>query len=241
MNRILKECAIDDTCSYLKDRQQTTHYKVIDSCTQEQCSALIERGWRRFGTMFFRPICAECTECESIKIDVDNYRFSKSDRRVIKKASHFKTVIQSPTLTAQHLDLFTRYHEHMEGKRGWDHQNVTPQNYYMSFVQGHGDFGYEILYFDGSKLIGVDLIDILDDGISSIYFYYDPDYQAFSLGRYSIYYQITYARQLGLSWIYLGYYVQACQSLSYKSRYKPYLTLEGRPEESETYIWSLTD
>ncbi|MEA1918860.1 MAG: arginyltransferase [Campylobacterota bacterium] len=241
MNRILKECAIDDSCSYLEDQQQTTHYKIIDDCSSSQCSALIERGWRRFGTMFFRPICEDCTKCESIKIDVDNYVFSKSDRRVIKKSSHFNIIIQPPTLTTQHLDLFKRYHDYMQEKRGWDHQNVTAQNYFMSFVQGHGSFGYEVLYFDEERLIAVDLIDVLEEGISSIYFYYDPDYQSYSLGKYSIYYQIEYAKQLGLPWIYLGYYVQECQSLSYKSRYKPYMTLQGRPSEEETYHWSLTD
>ncbi len=239
MNKILKECTINDKCAYIDTHHQTTHYKVIDHCTKEKCSGLIERGWRRFGTMFFRPICSACDKCESIKIDVAQHKFSKSDRRVIKKASHFKIVIQAPTLTAQHLELFKRYHEHMEGKRGWDHQSVSAQNYFMSFVQGHSDFGYEVLYFDKNQLVAIDLIDILDNGISSIYFYYDPDYQKYSLGKYSIYHQIEYAKQLNLDWVYLGYYVEECQSLSYKNRYQPYHTLQGRPLEEEHYIWSL--
>jgi len=183
MNHIIKECNIQDSCSYLQDHKQTTHYKVIDRCTKQQCSELIERGWRRFGTMFFRPVCSDCDKCESIKIDVDNYSFSKSERRVIKKASHFKIIIQSPTITKEHLSLFRRYHDYMRDKRGWEQQQITAQNYFSSFVQGYGDFGYEILYFDGDKLIAIDLIDILDDGISSIYFYYDPTYQKYSLGN----------------------------------------------------------
>ena len=238
MNHIIKECNIQDSCSYLQDHKQTTHYKVIDRCTKQQCSKLIERGWRRFGTMFFRPVCSDCDKCESIKIDVDNYSFSKSERRVIKKASHFKIIIQSPTITKEHLSLFRRYHDYMRDKRGWEQQQITAQNYFSSFVQGYGDFGYEILYFDGDKLIAIDLIDILDDGISSIYFYYDPTYQKYSLGKYSIYQQISYAKQLKLKWIYLGYYVKECQSLAYKSQYRPYLKLQGRPEESQEYIWT---
>jgi arginine-tRNA-protein transferase len=188
--------------------------------------------------MFFRPVCSDCDKCESIKIDVDNYSFSKSERRVIKKASHFKIIIQSPTITKEHLSLFRRYHDYMRDKRGWEQQQITAQNYFSSFVQGYGDFGYEILYFDGDKLIAIDLIDILDDGISSIYFYYDPAYQKYSLGKYSIYQQISYAKQLKLKWIYLGYYVKECQSLAYKSQYRPYLKLQGRPEESQEYIWT---
>jgi arginine-tRNA-protein transferase len=125
----------------------------------------------------------------------------------------------------------------MEDKRDWQHQNVSADNYYASFVDGANNFAYEVLYFDNNKLIGVDLIDILEDGISSIYFYYDPDYQKFSLGKYSIYQQIELAKKLSLAWIYLGYYVQECQSLSYKSQYKPYLTLQGRPNEDDEYFW----
>jgi arginyl-tRNA--protein-N-Asp/Glu arginylyltransferase len=238
MNRVLKECAIDDDCAYLDNRQQRTHYKVIENCDIHQCSNLIKRGWRRFGSMFFRPICGDCTSCESIKIDVENYTYSKSSRRIIKKASHLRTVIQHPTLSSEHLRIFRMYHDHMKHKKGWEAQQVSPQNYYMSFVQGHSDFGYEVLYFDEDRLVAVDLIDILDDGISSIYFYYDPEYQHLSLGKYSLLYQIEYAKQHSLDWIYLGYYVEECPSLSYKSQYKPYTTLQGRPEEHQPFIWS---
>jgi len=83
----------------------------------------------------------------------------------------------------------------------------------------------------------VDLIDILEDGISSIYFYYDPDFAKYSLGKLSLYNQIKYAQNAKKKWIYLGYYVKECPSLSYKAQYKPYLTLEGRPTEQEAFKW----
>jgi len=235
---LLKEFLLNDKCSYIEDKEQTTHYKLIDNSSGLLCQELIERGFRRFGKIYFRPICEGCSECQSIKVDVKNFKFSKSQRRVLKKADHFTSIVQKPTLTKEHLELFTDYHNYMKEKRDWDQQNITAQNYYLSFVQGHSDFGYEVLYFDEDKLIAVDLIDILEDGISSIYFYYNPEYQNFSLGKYSIYYQIEYASQLGLSWIYLGYYVSECQSLAYKNRYKPYMTLEGRPSELDPYHWS---
>lgn len=239
MNRVLKECALDESCAYIKDQRQTTHYKIIDQCSISQCSALIERGWRRFGSMFFRPICSECTACESLKIDADNYRFSKSAKRVIKKNAHLKTVIRRPALTQEHLELFNKYHSHMEEKKGWDNQSVTTRSYYISFVHGYNDFGYEICYYDGDRLIGVDLIDILEEGISSIYFYYDPEYAHLSLGRYSLYRQIMLAQRHGLRWIYLGYYVEECPSLAYKNQYQPTYLLEGRPEEAEAPCWHM--
>ena len=234
---LLKEFSINDKCSYLADKDTNTHYKIIENASSLDTSELIERGYRRFGKMYFRPICEGCDECQSIKVDVDKFEFSKSQRRVIKKASFIKSYVQTPTLSQAHLDLFEKYHLHMKGKRDWKYQETTPEHYHNSFVSGHGEFGYEVLYFDEDKLIGVDLIDVLDDGISSIYFYYDPDYEKFSLGKLSLYYQIKYAQQNSKRWIYLGYYVKECQSLSYKTHYKPYITLQGRPSEYEEYNW----
>ena len=234
---LLKEFSLNDKCSYIKGKEQVTHYKVIENCSAQNCQDLIERGYRRFGKMFFRPICVDCNEFQSIKIDVNNFKFSKSQRRVIKKAKHIKTYVQTPTLSQAHLDLFEKYHLYMKDKKEWTHNETTPEHYYQSFVTGHNEFGYEVLYFDEDKLIGVDLIDILEDGISSIYFYYDPDYSKYSLGKLSLYNQIKFASRSNKKWIYLGYYVQECPSLSYKAEYKPYLTLNGRPSEYEDFNW----
>ncbi len=234
---LLKEFSLNDKCSYLANKATNTHYKIIENASSLDTSELIERGFRRFGKMYFRPICDGCNECQSVKVDVENFEFSKSQRRVMKKANFIKNYVQTPSLTQAHLDLFEKYHTHMRDKRGWEHQKTTAEHYHNSFVNGHGDFGYEVLYFDEDKLIGVDLIDILDEGISSIYFYYDPDYENYSLGKFSLYNQIKYAKQNSKKWIYLGYYVKECQSLSYKTHYKPYVTLKGRPSQSEEYSW----
>lgn len=234
---LLKECALHEPCSYIAGNTQSIHYKVIQECSKEQCEALIFRGWRRFGSMYFRPICSECRSCESLKIDALHYTLSKSDRRIIRKNSHLTTVIRHPTLTREHLSLFDRYHRYKHHTRDWDAPKSDPKNYYASFVQGHGDFGFEVLYFEGEKLIAVDLIDILEQGISSLYCYYDPEYNAQSLGHYTLLQQIEFAKRLNLKWIYLGYYVQGCQSLAYKINYQPSLELQGRPEEYETPSW----
>ncbi|MDD5373807.1 MAG: arginyltransferase [Sulfurimonas sp.] len=234
---ILKEFRVDSKCSYLSDKNQTTDYKAIENCSAAFCQELIERGYRRFGKMYFRPVCAVCDECKSIKIDVENFKFTKSRRRVINKAANIKSYIQKPSMTKEHLLLFEKYHLFMKDKKGWEYSPTTPQNYYSSFVDAANDFGYEVLYFMGNKLIGVDLVDILEDGISSIYFYYDPDYQEYSLGKLSLYNQILFARKSQKKWVYLGYYVKDCPSLSYKSEYKPYLTLAGKPEIYEDSIW----
>ena len=234
---LLKEFLSNDKCSYLQNKEQVTHYKIISECSSKYCQELIERGYRRFGQMYFRPICSTCDECKSIKIDTQNYKFSKSDRRVLKKASDIKSYIQRPIISKTHLELFDKYHLYMKDKKGWEHNGTNAQSYYSSFVDAYNDFGYEVLYYHNDKLIGVDLIDILEDGISSIYFYYDPDFMNYSLGKLSLLNQIMFAQNSNKKWIYLGYYVKDCSSLSYKSEYKPYLTLQGRPNIFEESKW----
>jgi len=88
-----------------------------------------------------------------------------------------------------------------------------------------------------SMAIGVDLVDILSDGISAVYCYYDPDFADLSIGRYSLYQQILLTQQLNLRWIYLGYYVKDCPSLAYKGEYKPFERLKEYVDLNETPTW----
>ena len=94
-----------------------------------------------------------------------------------------------------------------------------------------------MLYYAEDKLIGVDLIDIVNDGISAIYFYYDPAYAHLSLGTYSLLYQIDLAKQMKLPYIYLGYWVEGCRAFAYKKNFTPLDLLDGFPEIQEEACW----
>ena len=228
----------EEQCSYLDNHLQTTHYQLIYNCTSQYCEDLIQRGWRRFGKIFFRPICVGCIKCDSIKIDVKKFNFSKSQKKAIRKNIDTKIIVQKPTVNSTYVDLHNKFHLYMKNKKDWNYTHHDEDMYYHSFVDGASDFAYEVLYFDQEKLIGVDLIDILPNGISSIYFFYDPDYAKLSLGVYSLLYQIKLAKMNFKDWIYLGYYIKKNDSLNYKDKYRPYITLEGRPEIDQPFIWS---
>lgn len=236
-SRVIEFSTLETSCSYLEHHRTRMAYQYIENATMELNQALVERGWRRFGNYYSRPQCAGCKECLNLRIDVKNYHFSRSAKRVFKKAEGIRYVIQAPSLSGEHLELYDKYHKHMEQKRGWKYYHLKPQSYHELYVLGSHNFGKEVLYFMEDRLIGVDLIDFVDDGISSIYFYYDPDFEHLSLGRLSIYEQILLAKEYGLEWIYLGYYVKECQSLSYKSSYRPYQILQGNPTLDEDAIW----
>jgi arginine-tRNA-protein transferase len=168
---------------------------------------------------------------------VKNFEFSRSAKRVLKKNQNIRIVIREPSLTRRHLELYGKYHRFMNDKRGWKYHELTPKSYFELYVIGSDTFGKEVLYFHEDKMIAVDLLDFTDDGISSIYFFYDPDYSKFSLGRYSIYQQILMAQSQKLDWIYLGYYVKECQSLMYKAEYRPHQLLQGSPDIEDAPVW----
>lgn len=236
-SRIVEFSTLETTCAYLDDRNMRMEYKYIENCPSALNDELVKRGWRRFGEYYSRPKCKNCMECLSLRIDAKRYRFSKNARRTMRKNAQTKMLIQKPSLTKSHLALYEKYHRYMEAKKGWKHYRLSPNAYNELYVRGAMEFGKEILYFADEKLVGVDLVDILSDGISSIYFFYDPDYAHLSLGRFSIYQQILIAQTHGLPWIYLGYYVHDCPSLNYKANYKPFETTKGNPLLDQEPFW----
>jgi arginine-tRNA-protein transferase len=230
-------CMLDYECAYLPGRTVRMNYKYIEEATKKYNTALIHRGWRRFGCYYFHPICNGCNECKSIRIDVDNFRLTKSQRKSIKRNRDTEIIIQQPSLTQAHIDLYNKYHNFKHKKDNWSHRNISPREYRENFVEGAHNFGKEVLYLKDNRIIGVDLIDVLDDGISSIYFYYDPDYSKLSLGTYSLLYQIELAKVLGLPWIYLGYWVNGCKAFAYKPKFQPQEILEEFPRVDRIANW----
>ncbi len=236
-SRVVEFSTLESRCAYLPDRRMRMEYKYIEDCPTLLNQKLVQRGWRRFGEYYSRPNCPTCKECLSLRIDAKNFKFSKSANRTIRKNKDTKIIIQKPTITISHLRLYEKYHRFMEKKKGWKHYEISPNSYHELYVSGAMEFGKEILYFIQNRLVGVDLVDFLPDGISSIYFYYDTDYSNFSLGRFSLYEQIKLAKEYGLEWVYLGYYVKECPSLNYKANYKPYQILKNEPNLNEQAIW----
>ena len=231
-------CTLDYDCAYINGKKVRMNYKYVKRSNIEFNSAVIERGWRRFGNYYFYPICNGCNECKSLRIDVDNFKPSKSQRKSINRNKNTTYVIQTPTVTKEHVDLYNKYHAWRSKKSGWkEHSDITRMEYYENFAEGAFDFGKEVLYYIDNKLVGVDLIDITNDGISSIYFYYDPDYERNSLGVFSLIKQVEFAKVLGKKWIYLGYWVDGCRSFEYKTKFKPLEVLEDFPEITTTPNW----
>lgn len=222
-------------CSYLPDCEATFRYFYIQGCTPSFYYKLLDRGWRRFGNYFFVPICKECKACITIRQDCEAFVFSKSQKRILKNPLTLK--VFRPRVTQTHLALYDQYHKKMQDKKGWDYQNITPEAYYETFVQGYQSFGYEFDYYYEEQLVGVALVDILPNSISAVYCYYDHNFEKFSIGTYSILKQITIAKEYNIKYLYPGYWIKNHHSMGYKERFKPFEILSNRPHLNEETIW----
>lgn len=223
------------TCGYYKDRECLNRYLIIENCEIELYSYLLVRGWRRFGKYFFTPICSNCDECVSIRVDTAAFTPSRTQKRILK-SQKIRLQITRPILSVRHLELHNKYHAYMQQKKDWEPHKITAAEYFETFVEGHCSFGWEIDYFIGDELVGVALMDIVNSGVSAVYCYYDPDFAEFSIGTYSILKQIEFAKNLNIRYFYPGQWIENHPSMGYKANFKPFERLLGE-DAAKNPIW----
>jgi arginine-tRNA-protein transferase len=227
------------TCSYLEDRQAQLEMMVLVDVSAAELEVLLARGYRHFGPVFFRPKCADCTECVTLRVVTREFSPSRSQRRAKKTASRFRREVGEPKVDAERLALYERWHASRERRRGWGENPVDAERYALDFAFPQPT-AREVRFFDdaaGGKLVAIGIVDQMEHAASAVYFFYDPDIEHVSLGVAHIVMLIDDARRAGLQHVYLGYRVEGCASLAYKSRYEPYELLSGRPALDESPEW----
>lgn len=126
-------------CSYLPGQTLQMEYRVVTGLTgltAERYEQLLERGWRRFGRTLFRPQCPNCRECVGLRINIAEFRPSKSQRRAQRRNADLEVEIGPPQVTQEHIDLYNIYHEDMSRRRDWRPNRISPEDYFQSFVAG---------------------------------------------------------------------------------------------------------
>ncbi len=230
-----------EACVYLPGRQARMRYRVIDHCTTETYQRLLERGWRRFGRVFFRPACAGCEECRSLRVDVERFLPNRSMRRTLKRNQDLEVVLRPVSISQEHLRLYQDYHHDMAGRKDWPDKAITPIGYFQTFCEGKESFGHELLFLLGERLVAVALVDLLPRAVSAVYCYYDPELRARSLGVFSILQQVELVRRRSAPYLYLGYWVEGNASMRYKAGYRPHEILQGRPGLGSEEIWRASE
>jgi arginyl-tRNA--protein-N-Asp/Glu arginylyltransferase len=227
-------------CAYLESEQASLEVRVMLDVASAEMDALLERGWRRFGPVYFRPACASCSECLSLRVVVDRFAPSKSQRRAARACASLRRVVGEPRIDAARLDLYARWHATREERRGWEPNPQTRERYGLEFAFPHPCAREAAFYDDaaGGKLVGVGLFDETPRALSAAFFFHEPAYARLSLGTANVVALVADARASGRPHVYLGFRVAGCASLRYKGAFRPHELLLGRPGASEEASWA---
>jgi arginine-tRNA-protein transferase len=233
METLFRYVASPNPCGYLPAQEWSLEYEYVSQMSAAEYLQRMVEGWRRFGNMLFRPACQSCRACRSVRVRAAAFRPNRSQRRVRKaNAGVVELRIGKPKVTAAKLALYDRYHDYQSRMKGWpEHPPKEAGSYADSFVY-HPFAVEEWCYYLEGRLAGVGYVDHLPEapqalagqrveGLSAIYFFYDPDERQWSLGTWNVLCMIDEAVRRGLPYVYLGYYVAGCASMEYKPRFVP--------------------
>lgn len=206
-------------CSYLEGKKATTMFvdpkAHVNKALYSQLSVL---GFRRSGNHYYRPHCNQCKACVPVRVPVALFSPSRSQKRIIKKNVGLEVSIRPPEFCQKHYDLYEKYiiQRHADG----DMFPPSEEQYRSFLVEANPSTFYVEFKYKG-ELIGVSVVDELEDGLSAVYTYFDPDISERSLGVYAVLWQIEECKRRSLNYIYLGYWIKDCRKMEYKTLYKP--------------------
>jgi arginine-tRNA-protein transferase len=206
-------------CSYLPDREARTLVadpgQPIDT---RQYSYLAEHGFRRSGRYFYRPNCERCNACVPVRVSVNGFLPNRSQRRIWKRNQGLTVAVQPPVLDEEHFQLYKRY---LAARHGDGEMAAHTSEEYLAFLTNPDIESAFVEFRDGDRLVAVATTDTLEQGLSAIYTFFDPDCKERGLGVYTILWQLHEARRRGLPWLYLGYWISECRKMRYKMLYRP--------------------
>lgn len=206
-------------CSYLPDEtarsQVATPTHLI---TTEVYGELVRSGFRRSGVFTYRPHCDACHKCIPVRLPVERFNPSRSQKRCWRK-HHTLAARELPLgFHPAHYDLYQRYQNARHAGGGMDQD--SHEQYAHFLLQSRVDTRLVEFREDG-ELVMVSIIDVLPDGLSSVYTFFEPDVPGCAYGSYNILWQIAQCRALGLPYLYLGYWIADSSKMAYKARFRP--------------------
>lgn len=206
-------------CSYLPNRQAVTVFLEPDYPRDRRVyTVLSQNGFRRSGQHIYRPRCPGCDACIPVRVRVAEFQPRRSQRRAWQKNRDLGIKRCGPSFRFEHFSLFQRYLVSRHPGGGMD--DLTPRQY-LDFLTSRWcetDFWEFRL---GKTLLAVAVLDRLEDGLSAVYTFFDPDYPQRSLGVFTVLWSIQQTRRQGLDWLYLGYWIPSSPKMRYKCEYQP--------------------
>ena len=206
-------------CNYLEGKEAVTLFADPGFPKNPRLyAALADCGFRRSGEHLYIPHCPSCNSCIPVRIPVADFIPTRNQLRTWRRNRDL-TISRCPAeFRQEHFALYQRYLSSRHRGGGMD--NPAPENY-MSFLTAPW---CETLFYEmrlGETLVCVAVADQMDNALSAVYTFFDPDYARLSPGKFAILHEIAEARKMGLQWLYLGYWIEECRKMRYKQEYRP--------------------
>ena len=205
-------------CNYLPDRTARTRAILAKQLPANVYHAFMDAGFRRSGTILYQPVCAGCRDCRSIRVPVRNFTPSKSQRRCWRYNQNITVSSAVPIASDEAYALYMRYVRHWHGRASDEDSPEAFQRFLYESPVNSLEFKYRD---DSGKLIAVGICDVSSASLSSVYFYFDPDEHRRSLGTFGALYELEYAKANAIDHYYLGYWIDGCETMQYKNRFRP--------------------
>ena len=211
-------------CSYIAEETWRLPLRLpVRMLSREEFGQRLRHGDRRQGRLLYRTACPSCSACEPIRLEVDTFKPSRTQRRTFRRAEQqVSTVIGPIEVSDERVWL---YNLHKTGRKLTAGESDTTLESYRSFLGATCCDTFEMRYHVRDELLGIAIVDRADDALSAVYFYWNPKFASLSPGVFSIMKQVELCQRMGVRYLYLGLYISACPSMSYKARCMPHQRL----------------